>query len=79
MQIFPTINEDAVNKILNIDEETKSHLRKIDTHSFDIFNVRESTKDNEMVVIICHILAREKIFDSLPILNEKFLSFIKKI
>ena len=32
-----------------------------------------------MVVTICHILAKEKIFDNLPILNEKFLSFIKKI
>jgi len=32
-----------------------------------------------MVTVICHLLAKERIFDTLPILNEKFLSFIKKV
>ena len=32
-----------------------------------------------MISTICYIMAREKMFDDLPIVNEKFLPFIKRI
>ena len=65
--------------MLNLSDKTISELNKILTFDFNIFNVRESTNDNEMVTVISHILAREGIFDQLPIQNEKFLTFISKI
>ena len=79
MKIYLSINTDAVEQILNLDPITITHLKKIETMDFDIFKIREQTKDNELVTIICHLMAKEEIFDSLPILNEKFLSFIKKV
>jgi hypothetical protein len=79
IKIFQTINESAVEQILNLDEMTVSHLRVIETVDFNIFKIKEYTRDNEMVVIISHLLAKEKIFDNLPIQNEKFLEFIKKV
>jgi len=79
MRIFPTINVDAVEQILGFDLATSTHLKLIETPDFDIFRIKEYTRDNEMVAVICHLMAKEKIFDNLPIINEKFLSFIKKV
>ena len=79
MKIFSSINTKAVEQILGLGPEVVDHLKLIETKEFDIFKIRELTKDNEMVVVISHILAKERIFDDLPIINEKFLSLIKKI
>lgn len=68
-----------MEQILNLDQMTVSHLRIIETVEFDIFKIKEYTKDNEMVTVISHLMAKEKIFDKVPILNEKFLEFIKKV
>lgn len=79
LKIFPSINEMAVQQLLNLDEMTVSHLRIIETVDFNIFKIKEYTNDNEMVVVISHLMAKEKLFDTLPIINEKFLDFIKKV
>ena len=68
-----------MEQILNLNEESKEELSEICSHDFDIFKLRQSTKENELVTVVCHILAREGIFDKLPIANEKFLMFIQKI
>jgi len=41
--------------------------------------VRESTKENELMTVVSHILAKEHLFDNLPINNEKFMNFVNKI
>ena len=54
-------------------------MEKVENYSFNIFELRDSTKQNELVTVTCHILAKEGIFDKLPIVNEKFLPFIHKV
>ena len=73
------MDTDAVEKMLKLSDTTIAELNKIMTFDFNIFNVRESTNGNEMVTVVSHILAREEIFDQLPIQNEKFLNFMSKI
>jgi len=68
-----------VIQILGLDKETQNHLKLIESREFDIFKIREFTKDNELVAVISYLLAKEKVFDNLPVSNEKFLSFIRKV
>lgn len=76
---FKEIDIEAVNQILNLSEKTKGLLSAIKTYSYNIFAVKEATNDNELVTTVSYILAHENIFDTLPIINEKFLSFIRKV
>lgn len=54
-------------------------MKKITNYDFDIFDLRESTNENELIIVVSHILAKESLFDMLPINNEKFMNFIHKI
>ena len=54
-------------------------LSKIEEYDFNIFNLKKHSNENELVTICSYVLAKEKIFDELPIVNEKYLPFIKKI
>jgi hypothetical protein len=76
---FDHIDAEAVEKILNLDKKVVAELNKIQTIEFNIFNIKEDSKDNELVTVICHIMAKERIFDNLPIVSEKFLAFIRKV
>lgn len=58
---------------------SKQQLSLVETAEFNIFQLKDSTRDNELVATVCHILAKEGIFDELPILTEKFLAFIQKV
>ena len=79
MMTFNQLNEKAVESILNISEDTKEQLKNIDDLKFDIFKVQETTNQNELVTVVTMIFAKEKLFDKLPIRNDKFLNFIKKV
>lgn len=79
MQLFNSLDVTAVEKILNYNEKTKQEMNNIEFYFFDIFAIREYTNQNELVTVTCHILAKEKLFDKLPIVNEKFLPFIHKV
>jgi hypothetical protein len=54
-------------------------MDKINTHDFDIFEVRKNTKENELITITTFLLHKHKIFKSLKISMEKYMSFITKI
>ena len=79
LMTFSSINEKAVEKILQLNKDTQQELQKIQTVDFNIFKIKEYTNENELVTVICSIFAKEKLFDRLPIINEKFLNFTKKI
>jgi len=74
--VFDSISPEAVVKILRLQTPVVNYLNKLETTEFDIFKVRELTEENELVTVISYLLAKEKIFDTLPIVNEKFLGFI---
>lgn len=79
MQSFASINEQAVAAILGLNDAVKLELTKIDQYNYNIFEVRDKTNGNELTTTIAQILAREKIFDNISVVNEKFVSFLVKI
>lgn len=64
---------------MGLNDSTKFELTLIDQYTFNIFQIRDSTKNNELVTVISTILAKERIFDKIPIVNEKFIPFMQKI
>lgn len=68
-----------MEQILGLNDSTKFELTLIDQYTFNIFQIRDSTKNNELVTVISTILAKERIFDKIPIVNEKFIPFMQKI
>jgi hypothetical protein len=44
-----------------------------------VFNIREQTKENELVTILSHLMAKESMFEKLPLDTEKFLPLVKKL
>lgn len=74
------VDEKVIADKFKLNEKAISELEKIELYTFNIFNIRDSTKQNELVVVISHIFAKEKIFDELPTIDRnKFIPFIKKI
>jgi hypothetical protein len=59
-----------------LNDKTIGELNKIKSFDFNIFTLREATNENELVTVIFHMLAKEGIFDTLPISSAKFLLFI---
>ena len=62
-----------------MNEKTVDQLKKITSYDFDIFDLRTNTNENELITVVSHILAKESLFDMLPINNEKFMNFIHKV
>lgn len=79
MMTFKMIDDKVVEEILQIDNDTKQEIKKLESLDFDIFKVQESSKENELVVILSYMFARENLFDLLPIRNDRFLNFLKKV
>ena len=76
---YSSLNEKAVEQILGMNEKVVSELQKVENFDFNIFKVQEVSKDNELVSVVCYLFAREKLFDKLPIRNDKFINFVKKV
>lgn len=79
MMTTTNITPEEISNILDLSEEAKSCLSKIESYSFNIFWLKDATKNNELVTTVAHIFAKEKIFDDLPISNRKFLPFMQAI
>jgi len=56
-----------------------NELEKIESYTFNIFHLRENTKEDELVTLISYIWAKEKIFDTLPIDKQKLIPFMKEL
>ena len=69
----------AVEKLLNFNNHAKNLFTTVDLHTFNIFSVREATKENELVATITYIFAKENLFDKLAIKNEKFVACVRKL
>ena len=54
-------------------------MLNIHMYDFDIFKIRDMTSNNELVTVVSYILARENIFEDLPIDQRKFLPFLKEL
>ena len=70
------LDTESVSKISKLNDESKEELKLVDTYDFNIFNLREFTKDNELATTVCYIMAKEELFETLPIENHKFLPFM---
>jgi cAMP-specific phosphodiesterase 4 len=73
------LNTDAVCKILNLDQNIQDELKIIHTYNFDIFKIKDQTLNNELVTVVSYIMARESIFDSIPVDVIKFLPFLHEL
>ena len=76
---FQTLNSEAIAKSLLLKDQAKKELELISDYNFNIFNLQNATKGNELLAVISHIFAVESIFDDLPIATEKFIPFRRKI
>lgn len=70
---------ELIVKILNLNQETQDELEKIESFNFNVFTIREQTNENEMVTIFSHLMAKESLFEKLPLDTEKFLPLVKKL
>ena len=61
------VNTKVIADILSLNQASINELDKVESYTFNIFNLRESTNENELVTIVSHIMAREKVFENLPI------------
>ena len=68
-----------IENLLKFESETKAMMEICHTADFDIFSVRKSTKENELITAVTYILHKHKIFQSLKINFETFMMFISKI
>ena len=69
----------AIADTLNLTQASINELEKVESYNFNIFNLRESTKENELVTIVSHIMAKEKVFEKLPIEKQKFIPFMQQL
>lgn len=51
-----------IENLLKFENETKAMMEICHTADFDIFSVRKSTKENEMITAVTYILHKHKIF-----------------
>jgi hypothetical protein len=51
----------------------------IDSHEFNIFEVKKHTKENELITVITYLLHKHHIFSNLKIRMETFLKFISAV
>jgi hypothetical protein len=52
---------------LIINDRTKEELQKVDQVEFDIFSVRKTTLENELVTVITYLMFKEDLFKALNI------------
>lgn len=68
-----------ITDLLQISPHTQAQLDRVEQLEFDIFAVRKSTLENELVTVITYILHKERLFETLNIRLDSFLRFIVKI
>ena len=54
-------------------------LGKIDSYTFNIFQVREQTNENELVALVSYIWAKENILEILPIDKQKLIPMLSEL
>ena len=51
-----------IENLININTETRNMLDMIQTLDFDIFSIRNSTKENELITVITYIMHKHRLF-----------------
>jgi len=77
--LAPQPSKLEVSELLQISSHTQAELNRVHLLEFDIFAVRKSTLENELVTVITYILHKEQLFETLGIRLDSFLRFIVKI
>ena len=49
------ITTDHIVKILNLNKDAQDELDKIDQYDFNIFKLRDATKENELVTVLSYL------------------------
>jgi hypothetical protein len=75
MLITPAFVDDA----LNISAPVKEELKKLERLEFNIFTMQEKTSNNELVVTISYIMAKQNLFSKLNASFEVFRAFMTRI
>jgi len=69
-----------VKEDLDINDELEKELELCQTTNFNIFNIRDLSKGNEIVTVILSILFKENVFGQIPKLNySKLKNFLVAI
>lgn len=73
------ITTEMMAKLLALNERAKLELDRIESYSFNIFTMKRDADKCELTAIVSHILAKERIFEELPIASQNYLAFIKRV
>ncbi len=65
--------------MLNLNQQAIDELKKVDKYDFDIFTLRETTNDNELVTLLPFILARHGLFASCNLHFGNLMSFVRAL
>lgn len=68
-----------LENLINLNDEAKRQMEIIDTLDFNIFEVRDSTKKNELITVASFLFHKHRFYSKLNIPVETFMSFIAKI
>ena len=69
----------VIEDVLKLNKATMVELGKIDSYTFNIFQVREQTNENELVALVSYIWAKENILEILPIDKQKLIPMLSEL
>ncbi len=71
--------EMPIEQLINLDDDTRTMLDLAHTNKFDVFQVKKSSNENELLLTETFILHKQKLFSHLNISVDVFLAFMNKI
>ena len=66
------ITPDIVATQLSFSVDTNEILKSVDQLDFNIFDLQKYTQNNELISMVCHLLATQNCFENLNINFETF-------
>jgi hypothetical protein len=65
--------------LLNVNEEAKAELRKVDQYDFDVFKLRSLTNGNELVTLLTYLVAKRGLLGSTEVELPKLVNFARRL
>jgi hypothetical protein len=67
------------DEMLSLDEETNNHLELIETTEFDIFKLRQSSKENELKIVLNFLMNKRDLIRKFKFNQDRFILFTTHI
>ena len=69
----------ALQNKMNITQKTRTMFEKVDNLDFNVFELKEESKDNELVTLAILLFEKHDLFKTCKISNSKFVNFTKSL